>query len=65
MHVQKTAQEYISIIREAGFDLPDSRIGLPFLWWSRPDMGFLEWVGIPVPKQREETLVNAVAIKPL
>lgn len=25
---------------------------------------YLEWIGIPVPEQREETLVNAVAIKP-
>jgi ubiquinone/menaquinone biosynthesis C-methylase UbiE len=65
MHVQRTAEEYIGIIRRAGFELPDSRIGLPYLWWSRPDMGFLEWIGVPVPQQREETLVNAVAIKPL
>ena len=64
MHVQKTAEEYVEIIRKAGFDLPDARIGLPFLWWSRPDMGFLEWIGLPVPSKREETLVNAVAIKP-
>ena len=48
----------------AGFDLPDSRISLPYLWWSRPDIGFLEWIGVPVPKKREETLINAVAIKP-
>ena len=65
MHVQKTAEEYVDIIRRAGFDLPDTRIGLPFLWWSRPDMGFLEWIGVPVPTKREETLVNAVAIKPI
>lgn len=64
MEVQKTAEEYVEIIRKAGFDLPDSRIGLPYLWWSRPDMGFLEWIGVSVPKKREETLVNAVAIKP-
>jgi ubiquinone/menaquinone biosynthesis C-methylase UbiE len=64
MDVQKTAEEYIAIIRKAGFDLPDTRISLPFLWWSRPDCGFLEWIGFPVPDKREETLVNAVAIKP-
>lgn len=64
MEVQKTAEEYVEIIRNAGFDLPDSRIGLPYLWWSRPDMGFLEWIGVSVPQKREETLVNAVAIKP-
>jgi ubiquinone/menaquinone biosynthesis C-methylase UbiE len=65
MHVQKTADEYIAIIRTAGFELPDPRISLPYLWWSRPDGGFFEWIGIPVPEKREETLVNAVAIKPV
>lgn len=67
MHVQKTAEEYIDIIRKAGFDLPNARISLPFLWWSRPDCGMFEFLGFPVPKEREreETLVNAVAIKPL
>lgn len=63
MHVQKTAEEYVAMIRQAGFDLPEERISLPFLWWSRPDAGLLEWIGIPVPEKREETLVNAVAIK--
>lgn len=65
MHVQKTAEEYIAMIRQAGFSLPEERISLPFLWWSRPDGGFLEWIGVPVPEKREETLVNAVAIKPI
>lgn len=64
MDVQKTAEEYYAIIRGAGFDLPDARISTPYLWWSRPDIGFFEWIGLPVPRQREETLVNAVAIKP-
>lgn len=64
MDVQKTAEEYISIIRTAGFDLPNERISLPYVWWSRPDIGFLEWIGLPVPEKRVETLVNAVAIKP-
>jgi SAM-dependent methyltransferase len=63
MEVQKTAEEYISLIRAAGFDLPGERISLPFLWWSRRDIGFFEWIGLPVPQKREETLVNAVAIK--
>lgn len=64
MDVQRTSTEYTAMIRQAGFDLPASRISLPYLWWSRPDMGFLEWLGIPVPEQREETLINAVAVKP-
>jgi ubiquinone/menaquinone biosynthesis C-methylase UbiE len=64
MDVQRTAEEYTQIIRNAGFELPDEQISLPFLWWSRPDFGFMEWIGFPVPEKREETLVNAVAIKP-
>jgi SAM-dependent methyltransferase len=64
MEVQKTAAEYLGIIRDAGFILPDARVSLPYLWWSRPDLGFLEWLGIPVPQQREETLLNAAAEKP-
>ncbi len=64
MEVQKSADEYIAIVRAAGFDAPDSRISLPYLWWSRPDAGFFEWIGRPVPKKRNETLVNLVAIKP-
>jgi ubiquinone/menaquinone biosynthesis C-methylase UbiE len=65
MEVQKTAEEYIEIIRTTGFELPKERISMPYLWWSRRDIGFFEWIGLPVPEQREETLINAVAIKPI
>ncbi len=64
MHVQRTYEEYVAMILQAGFDLPESRISTPYLWWSRPDIGFLEWIGRPVPQRREETMVNALAIKP-
>lgn len=65
MEVQKTAEQYRAMIRSAGFELSDERISMPYLWWSRPDLGFLEWIGRPVPQQREETLFNAVAVKPM
>lgn len=64
MDVQRTSDEYIAMVRAAGFDVPQSRISLPFLWWSRPDLGLLEKLGMPVPTEREETLVNLVAVKP-
>lgn len=64
MEVQKSAEEYIAIVRAAGFEVPDERISLPYLWWSRPDIGFFEWIGRQVPKERNETLVNLVAVKP-
>ena len=64
MEVQRTAEEYIAIIRAAGFDLPDEKVSLPYWWWSRPDIGLFEFIGLPVADQREETLINAVAVKP-
>ena len=64
MDVQRTSDEYIAMVRAAGFEVPQSRISLPFLWWSRPDLGLFEKLGVPVPTEREETLVNLVAVKP-
>jgi ubiquinone/menaquinone biosynthesis C-methylase UbiE len=63
MHVQKTAEQYIALIRGAGFELPPERISFPYLWWSRPDLGILEKLGYPPSPDREETLVNAVAVR--
>lgn len=65
MDVQRTAEEYLAMIRAAGFELPQERVSMPYLWWSRPDLGLLELLGLPVAQEREETLVNAVARKPL
>ena len=64
MDVQKTAEEYIALIRAAGFDVAPERTSFPYLWWSRGDLGTLEWLGVPRPDPREETLVNLVAVKP-
>jgi hypothetical protein len=44
-------------------------VSYPYLWWSRAkDFGLFERCGLRQPKpvgQREETLVNVVARKPL
>lgn len=64
MHVQKSAPEYLALIRAAGFVVPPERISYPYLWWSRADLGLLEKFGIAPPEEREETLINAVAVKP-
>lgn len=65
MEVQKSADEYLALVRSAGFTVPDDSISLPFLWWSREDLGIRErWLGIAPPAQREETLINLVATKP-
>lgn len=66
MHVQKTAEQYLALIERAGFEVVPERVSYPYLWWSRLDMGALEWFGFKVPDigAREETLVNAVLRKP-
>lgn len=63
MAVQKTADEYLALIRQTGFQLTPESISTPYLWWSRPDAGALEWFGFKIPEHREETLLNLVAIK--
>jgi SAM-dependent methyltransferase len=64
MDVQKSAEEYLALIRAQGFVFGRENVSLPYLWWSRPDLGAIEWFGFGVPEQREETLVNVVATKP-
>jgi len=63
MHVQKTAEEYVALIRRAGFELPPERVSFPYLWWSRADLGIFEKLGFPPSAGHDETLVNAVAMK--
>ena len=63
MNVQKTADEYIAMIRRAGFLLTSERISYPYLWWSRPDLGIFEKFGFPPSPGHNETLVNAVALR--
>lgn len=65
MEVQKTAEEYLALIKSTGFQVSDHNISYPYLWWSREDLGIMQyWFRRPVPEQREETLINLVATKP-
>jgi ubiquinone/menaquinone biosynthesis C-methylase UbiE len=64
MDVQRSADEYLAMIRAAGFRVDARAISLPYLWWSRNDLGLLErWFGIKPPRSREETLLNCIAVK--
>lgn len=69
MEVQKTADEYLAMIRQQGFVFTPANVSFPYLWWSRSkDFGLLERWGLrapPPPGQRDETLINAAARKPL
>lgn len=68
MEVQKSAEEYLDMLRKQGFVFGPQNVSFPYLWWSRSkDFGLLERWGLrapPPPGQREETLVNAAARKP-
>ena len=66
MHVQKSADAYLDMIRNAGFEFGSQNVSMPYLWWSRAaDFGLLERLGLhrPLPGKRRETLVNVAAIK--
>ena len=65
MEVQRSAGEYLAMIREAGFRFGPENVSFPYLWWSRSDLGAVEFWGFGVPAQgeREETLVNLVATR--
>lgn len=69
MHVQKSAAQYLDMIRQQGFEFDTRNVSYPYLWWSRAtDFGLLEALKLRKPKpfgQREETLVNVVARKPM
>jgi ubiquinone/menaquinone biosynthesis C-methylase UbiE len=67
MEVQRSAEEYEAMIRAHGFEFGPENVSYPYLWWSRADLGAVEFFGfgVPAPGRREETLVNLVATKPL
>jgi ubiquinone/menaquinone biosynthesis C-methylase UbiE len=64
MEVQRSAAEYLAIIRDAGFEIAPGAVSYPYLWWSRSDLAIMErWFGIVPPADREETLINLVATR--
>jgi len=68
MQVQRSAEEYLGMLRGQGFQFAERNVSYPYLWWSRAkDFGLLERWGLIRPRpfgQRDETLVNLVARKP-
>lgn len=68
MHVQKSAEGYLELVRRLGFDFGPRNVSYPYLWWSRAaDFGLLErfgFVRVGPPGTRRETLVNVAARKP-
>ena len=69
MDVQRSADEYLAMIRRAGFVFEPRNVLLPYRWWSRTTLaGLLELCclrRVPPPGQRQETLVFMVGVKPV
>lgn len=64
MNVQRTAAEYLHMIRRAGFTVESGSISYPYLWWSRPDLGIMErCFGVSPRIGHEETLINLAAVR--
>lgn len=63
-NVQKTADEYVELVKSSGFQIRDEEISLSSPWWSRHDLGLIEKIGIP-QKPQEPTEVLMIARKPV
>jgi ubiquinone/menaquinone biosynthesis C-methylase UbiE len=64
MNMQRTAAEYLSMIRGAGFAVAPRSISYPYLWWSRTDFSINErYFGIMPRVDHEKTLINLAAIR--
>ena len=62
MQVQKTADEYVELVKSIGFTIHDKDIKTSRPWWSRKDFGLTEKIGLPQPQ--EPTEIVMIARKP-
>lgn len=63
MESQKTAEEYIKLIRSIGFQIDDHHIKTSSPWWSHQDFGLVRKIGFS--KERIITEVLLIARKPI
>lgn len=61
MEAQRTAEEYLHLLRSTGFEFTSTNVATPYPWWARPDLGALEWFGVPVSTRRQKARVLNVA----
>lgn len=64
MNMQRTAHEYLSMIRDAGFAVAAESVSYPYLWWSRSDFAVFErCLGIAPRAGHAKTLINLAAVR--
>ncbi len=61
--IQKTAHEFVELIKASGFQIREDDIKSSIPWWSRKDLGLSEKIGL-LQKPQEPTEVLMVARKP-
>jgi SAM-dependent methyltransferase len=57
---QRTAEGYLALVADAGFDVQTDNISMPDIWWARPGMGLLRLLRIP-HADRPTPLLLAIA----
>lgn len=62
--VQKSAEEYLVLLRSAGFEIRFEDVSTPQPFWSKPDFGLLERLGGPAAIDTRPTMINAAAFRP-
>lgn len=66
MEVQRTAAEYVAMVRNAGFNTPDTQVSHPYFWWSRDDVGIRQYIlrlASPPRDDKDETVIGLVAVR--
>jgi len=62
--VQKSAGEYLELVRSVGFEFGSENYSTPYPAWSRPDFGLSELFGRSKPVNGEEPLIYVAAFRP-
>ena len=60
---QKTANEYVELVKSRGFQIRDKEVQPSIPWWSRKDCGLTERMGWP-QKPQEPTEILIIGRKP-
>lgn len=63
MEVQKTAAQYLQLVRNNGFQVCDEQVKISSPWWSRRDSGLGELLGFRPRRGAEATEILLVARK--
>ncbi len=64
MKAQKSAAEYVDLVKSMGFAVGEHDVKTSTPWWSRWDLGLLEKLGIAEKKTLQATEILIVARKP-